>query len=72
MNTGEIRQRAHGKGCIPFTLLTSDGRELPVPHRDFAFVTKRFIIIANDEGFTTTLDPLHIAGVRDGKPLPTA
>jgi hypothetical protein len=50
---------------------TSDGREFPVPLKEFIFVTRRSVIVADQEGFVDILDPLHIASIREETSLPT-
>jgi hypothetical protein len=55
----------------PFVIRTSDGREFPVPLKEFIFVTRRSVIVADQEGFVDILDPLHIASIREETSLPT-
>ena len=70
MNLEEIRRRI-SNGFRPFVIRTSDGREFSVPHKEFVFLTKRSVIIADEEGYVDILDPLHIASVRETGNLPT-
>jgi len=70
MSLDDIRKRL-SNGFKPFVIRTSDGRELPVPHKEFIMVTRRSAIIADEEGFVDILDPLHIASVREAGNLPT-
>jgi len=70
MNVDEIRRRLQD-GFRPFVIRTSDGREFPVPHKEFIFLTRRSVIVADAEGFVDILDPLHISSVRESSPLPT-
>lgn len=55
----------------PFIIRTSDGRELPVPHKEFIFLTNRSVLVADKEGYVDILDPLHIASIREASSLPT-
>ena len=64
MSLDEIRQRV-SNGFRPFVIRTSDGREFPVPHKEFIFLTKRSVIVADQEGLVDILDPLHIVSVRE-------
>lgn len=60
MNLEDIRRRL-SNGFKPFIIRTSDGREFSVPHKEFVFLTKRSVIVADEEGYVDILDPLHIA-----------
>ena len=64
MSLDDIRKRL-SNGFKPFVIRTSDGREFPVPHKEFIMVTRRSVIIADEESFVDILDPLHIASVRE-------
>lgn len=70
MNLDDIRRRLTD-GFRPFIIRTSDGREFPVPHKEFIFLTNRSVIVADKEGFVDILDPLHIASIREASSLPT-
>ena len=70
MSLDDIRKRL-SNGFKPFVIRASDGREFPVPHKEFIMVTRRSVIIADEEGFVDILDPLHIASLRDAGNLPT-
>jgi hypothetical protein len=70
MNLAEIKKRL-SNGFRPFTIRTSDGREFPVPHREFIMITKRSVVLADQKGFVDILDPLHISSIRDSSSLPT-
>jgi len=70
MNLDEIGKRV-ANGFRPFIIRTSDGREFSVPHKEFIFLTKRSVIIADKEGYVDILDPLHIASVREIRDLPS-
>jgi hypothetical protein len=70
MNLDDIRKRL-SNGFKPFVIRTSDGREFPVPHKEFIMVTRRSVVVADEEGYVDILDPLHIASVREAGNLPT-
>ena len=70
MNLEDIRRRL-SNGFKPFIIRTSDGREFSVPHKEFVFLTKRSVIVADEEGYVDILAPLHIASVREAGNLPT-
>lgn len=69
MNLEDIRRRL-SNGFKPFVIRTSDGKEFPVPHKEFIFLTKRSVIVADEEGFVDILDPLHISSLREAGDLP--
>ena len=69
MSLEEIRRRVNN-GFRPFVIRTSDGREFPVPHKEFVFLTKRSVVIADQESYVDILDPLHIASVHEIGNLP--
>jgi hypothetical protein len=70
MSTEEIRKRLSG-GFVPFTIRTSDGERFPVPHREFIFVTQRLVVVADQKGYVSVLDPLHIVSLEQAGPLST-
>ena len=59
-----IRSRLQG-GFRPFAVVTSSGHKFPVPHPDFVFITPRTVVVADEDGYTVNLDPLHIVGLED-------
>ena len=67
MNVELIRRRLT-KGFRPFALVTSSGDRYPVPHPEFVFLTRRTVIVADDDGLTTNLDPLHVVAIEDLPP----
>ncbi len=64
MNVELIRLRLK-EGFRPFTIVMSSGNKYPVPHPEFVLVTSRKIVVADERGYTTDLDPLHITGLDD-------
>ena len=69
MNLEDIRHRL-SNGFMPFVIRTSDGKEFPVPHKEFVMVTKRSVVVADQDGFVDILSPLHIASIREFGDLP--
>lgn len=67
MNVEHIRARLRDT-FRPFAVVTSSGNKYGVPHPDFIFVTDRTVIVADEQGYTTSLDPLHIVGLEDLRP----
>ncbi len=65
MNVELIRERLKEAAFRPFAVVTSSGHKYPVPHTDFIFLTRRTVIVADPEGYTTGLDPLHIVALED-------
>jgi len=49
MNPEYIRKKLRN-GFHPSVIRTSDGREFPAPHKEFIMVTKRNVVIADEEG----------------------
>ena len=64
MNVEHIRSRLTG-GFRPFAVVTASGSKYAVPHPEFIFVTPRTVVVADEQGYTTLLDPLHIVGLED-------
>lgn len=64
MHLDEIHRRIDQE-FKPFVMRTSDGREFPVPYRDSIMLTKRSIVVADEEGFVDILDPLRISSLKE-------
>jgi len=64
MNVELIRHRLRGD-FKPFTLYLSDGAKYDVPHPEFILVTRRSVVVANEQGLVDILDPLHIVSMRE-------
>lgn len=64
MNVEHIRARLK-TGFKPFRLVTSSGEKYRVPHPEFIFVTQRTVVVADKNGYTQFLDPLHITSIED-------
>ena len=69
MSLEEIRKKV-ANGFRPFVIRTSDGRKFPVSHKEFIFLTKRSVIVADKNGFVDILDPLHITSLQELGHLP--
>ena len=67
MNVELIRRRLT-KGFRPFALITSSGDRYPVPHPEFVLLTRRTVVVADDDGLTTNLDPLHVVAIEELPP----
>lgn len=67
MNVDLIRRRLT-HGFRPFALITSSGDRYPVPHPEFVLLTRRTVVVADDDGLTTNLDPLHVLAIEDLPP----
>jgi hypothetical protein len=50
----------------PFTLRMADGKEYPVPHRDYISLPPRapYVIVYDDQGHFTVLPLLTMTGLR--------
>jgi hypothetical protein len=64
MNVDQIRLRVR-EDFRPFALVTSSGHKYAVPHPDSLFLTQRTVIVAEQHGYATQIDPLHIVGIED-------
>jgi hypothetical protein len=64
VNVEQIRARLQD-GFRPFAVVTSSGNKYPVPHPDFVLLTGRAVVIADLQGYTVNLDPLHIVALED-------
>lgn len=65
MNIDRIRQRVSGGGFRPFVVRTSDGHEYAVRHPEWVLVGPRGLAVLDKDGEIATLDPLHIAAIKD-------
>jgi len=60
----QIKQRLQN-GFHPFTLQLSNGRELPVPQRDFIALHPKVVVVIDADGISHTMNPLHIVTIED-------
>lgn len=44
----DVRERVQLSPFKPFRLHLADGKDLPVPHPDFALVTAEYLVLANE------------------------
>lgn len=64
MNRELLRKQLVGRR--PLVIRTSDGREFPVPHPEFAFVGRRNLVIDDEKGLLDIIDPMHVVSIRTG------
>ncbi len=62
MNCELVRKQLVGHR--PLIIRTSDGREFPVPHPEFAFVGRRNLVIEDEKGLLDIIDPMHVVSIR--------
>ena len=62
MNRDTIRRQLSGKG--PFIVRTSDGASYRVPHSEFAWMARHYLVLENDAGAFDIIDPLHVVSIR--------
>ncbi|MEK7676379.1 MAG: hypothetical protein AAB676_11165 [Verrucomicrobiota bacterium] len=62
MITDQIKERLTN-GFQPFTLCLSDGRKLPVPHRDFIALSARVVVVIDQNDVSHTINPVHIVSI---------
>ncbi len=48
MSQKDIRDLIHSSPFKPFRLHLADGKDLRVPHPDFALVTAEYVVVANE------------------------
>jgi hypothetical protein len=64
MNREMIRRQLVGQK--PMIIRTSDGKVFPVPHPEFVLVGRHNIVIEDDKGLLSIIDPLHVVSIRPG------
>jgi hypothetical protein len=69
--TQDIKARLASTPFVPFVICTSDGKEYPVPHQDFAFVSPggTRVDVYDRDDISTRIPILHISGLRDAPAL---
>jgi hypothetical protein len=67
--TREQLESAAASG-VPFTLRMADGKEYPIPHRDYISIPPRglYVIVYDDEGRFTVLPLLTMTGLESSVP----
>jgi len=63
MSVDELRKLT-SVGFKPFTLFLTDGRTFHVPHHDFIALSRRVVVITDEEGLVDLIDPLHIVSAK--------
>ena len=58
----QIKKRLEN-GFTPFALRLTDGRRYEVPHRDFIAMSQRTVVIIDRDGWSVSINPLHIVSV---------
>ena len=66
MTTEQVRKLYDGQPFRPFRFHLADGREIPVPHRDFMYITPpgRTVIVSDDDGAINIIDLLLVTDIR--------
>jgi hypothetical protein len=66
MTTEQVRKLYDGQPFRPFVFHLADGREIPVPHRDFMLITPpgRTVIVSDDDGAVNIIDLLLVTDIR--------
>jgi hypothetical protein len=65
MTTERVRKLYEGQPFRPFVFHLADGRDIPVPHRDFMYITPpgRTVIVSDDDGAVNIIDLLSDSGI---------
>ena len=63
MNVEGIREALHKEPFEPFVVRLADGRSLPVRHPDFVAVHPRRVIVINEDGSWSVVEPLLIVSL---------
>ncbi len=64
LNLDPIRNRLNAD-FKPFTLHLTDGRKIPVPHRDFIAIGRGIVVVVDENDVDQVVDGLHIVSVED-------
>ena len=48
MRQKDVQELIHHSHFLPFRLHLADGKDLRVPHPDFALVTAEYVVVANE------------------------
>ena len=67
MDLERIRRRVSGGGFRPFALRSSDGHQYAIRHPELVLIAARSLAIVDSESEIVTLDPLHVAAIKDLK-----
>jgi hypothetical protein len=63
MDIAGVREALHKQPFEPFTIQLADGRSLPVPHPDFVAVSPRRIVVIQESGSWSVVEPLLIVSL---------
>jgi len=69
MDIGGIREALHKQPFEPFRLSLADGRALEVRHPDFVAVHPRRIIVIDDTGAWSVVEPLLVVSIDYQAPI---
>lgn len=58
MTTEQMRKAHQTRPSVPFAIRTGDGREFPVPHPEFLYITPpgRTVIVSDSQGAVKLID----------------
>jgi hypothetical protein len=60
MDINAIRDALHKQPFQPFDLCLADGRRVAVNHPEFVAMTKRVVVVLDEDSYSTTIEPLLI------------
>lgn len=63
MDVAGVREALHKQPFQPFTIQLADGRSLPVPHPDFVAINPRRIVVIEESGSWSVVEPLLIVSL---------
>jgi hypothetical protein len=63
MDLNSVRKAVHGQPFKPFTLRLADGRSVPVGHPEFVAMTERIIVVVDEGGGWSAIEPLLIVSL---------
>jgi hypothetical protein len=63
----QIKKRLDN-GFTPFALRLTDGRRYEIPHRDFIAMSQRTVVVIDRDGWSVSINPLHIVSVDELTP----
>lgn len=64
MNLDPIRNRLNTV-FKPFTLHLTDGRKIPVPHRDFIAIGRGIVVVVDENDVDQVVDALQVVSIED-------
>jgi hypothetical protein len=63
MDLNSIRDALRQQPFRPFTLGLADGRKVTVKHPEFVALTRRIVVVADEDSTLTILEPLLIVSL---------